>query len=587
MGSLHLTLDKLNLDHKHNFTSITYRIIALASLALVLGGFASLAAIGFIESVGWLNDVLLISPRSRIQVQNPIVLTLATVLVPVLGGLVVGVLVQRFSADKRAMGPPDVIKAVQLRTRLPAARSGLVSTLAAIVSIGSGASVGQYGPMVYMGAIAGNFVSRLKLDIPNLQTIAISCGVAAAISTAFNAPIAGLVFAHEVILRHYSLQAFAPTTVAAATGYVMANIVFERPPLFLVEFDGVAFGYEFALFALLGIACAFLAVGFMRLIAATNKLAPKLPIPVMLRPAFAGLIVGLVALQLPDVLGVGKEALRFATIEGAFAGGELLLLVLAKIALTAICISFGFVGGVFSPSLLIGILFGTLSWTLLELTGLDNSGVVVYAICGMMALTSPIIGAPLTTILIVFELTHNYDLTIAAMVGVVFANLLAFRLHGRSMFDVVLANAGVDLSSGRDQALLRHTKINTLAQGDFTNINDKKSVAQAIEQLKQASRSAGAVTDSAGKYIGVVRTVDLIGEDAQDITKLIRTDMPILNESTTLWQAMSALEGFRGEAVPIVDSVTGNLKGMIAESALITAYQKITSDIRNEENEAL
>ena len=587
MGSLHLTLDKLNLDHKHNFTSITYRIIALASLALVLGGFASLAAIGFIESVGWLNDVLLISPRSRIQVQNPIVLTLATVLVPVLGGLVVGVLVQRFSADKRAMGPPDVIKAVQLRTRLPAARSGLVSTLAAIVSIGSGASVGQYGPMVYMGAIAGNFVSRLKLDIPNLQTIAISCGVAAAISTAFNAPIAGLVFAHEVILRHYSLQAFAPTTVAAATGYVMANIVFERPPLFLVEFDGVAFGYEFALFALLGIACAFLAVGFMRLIAATNKLAPKLPIPVMLRPAFAGLIVGLVALQLPDVLGVGKEALRFATIEGAFAGGELLLLVLAKIALTAICISFGFVGGVFSPSLLIGILFGTLSWTLLELTGLDNSGVVVYAICGMMALTSPIIGAPLTTILIVFELTHNYDLTIAAMVGVVFANLLAFRLHGRSMFDVVLANAGVDLSSGRDQALLRHTKINTLAQGDFTNINDKKSVAQAIEQLKQASRSAGAVTDSAGKYIGVVRTVDLIGEDTQDITKLIRTDMPILNESTTLWQAMSALEGFRGEAVPIVDSVTGNLKGMIAESALITAYQKITSDIRNEENEAV
>lgn len=575
------------MDHKHTFTNISYRIIVLASLALVLGGAASLAAIGFIESVSWLNDVLLISPRSRIQVQNPIVLTLATILVPVLGGLVVGVLVQRFSADKRAMGPPDVIKAVQLRTRLPAARSGLVSTLAAIVSIGSGASVGQYGPMVYMGAIAGNFVSRLKLDIPNLQTIAISCGVAAAISTAFNAPIAGLVFAHEVILRHYSLQAFAPTTVAAATGYVIANIIFERPPLFLVEFDGVAFGYEFALFAVLGIACAFLAVGFMRLIAATNKLAPKLPIPVMLRPAFAGLIVGLVALQLPDVLGVGKEALRFATIEGAFGGGELVLLVIAKIALTAICIGFGFVGGVFSPALLIGILFGTLSWTLLELTGLDNSGVVVYAICGMMALTSPIIGAPLTTILIVFELTHNYDLTIAAMVGVVFANLLAFRLHGRSIFDVVLANAVIDLSSGRDQALLRHTKLDTLPHSDFTNINDKKSIEQAIAQLKQASRSAGAVTDSTGKYIGVVRTVDLIGEDAQDITKLIRKDMPVLNENTTLWQAMSALEGFRGEAVPIVDSSSGNLIGMIAESALITAYQKITSELRNEENEAL
>lgn len=569
------------------FTRITYRIVVLTLLALVLGSVASLAAIAFIESVSWLNDVLLISPRARVQIQNPLLLAMATILVPVFGGLVVGLLIQRFSADKRPLGPPDAIKAVQLCTPLPAVRSGLVSTLAAVISIGSGASVGQYGPMVYMGAIAGNLVSRLKLNIPNLQTIAISCGVAAAISTAFNAPIAGLVFAHEVILRHYSLQAFAPTTVAAATGYVMANIVFERPPLFLVNFDGVSFGYEFALFALLGIACAFLAVSFMRLIASTNKLALKLPLPIMLRPAFAGLIVGLVALQLPDVLGIGKEALRFATIEGAFGGGELVLLLVAKIGLTAICIGFGFVGGVFSPSLLIGILFGTLSWTLLELTGLPNSGVVVYAVCGMMALTSPIIGAPLTTILIVFELTHNYDLTIAAMVGVVFANLLAFRLHGRSMFDVVLANAGVDLSSGRDRALLEHIKVDTLSLSDYCNINDKTDIDQAIQLLKIAGRSAGVVTDSAGKYIGVVRTVDLIGEESQAIAKLIRKDMPVLNQNTTLWKAMSKLEGFRGEAVPIVDSSNNMLIGVIAESALITAYQKIVSDIRNEENEAI
>ena len=116
--------------------------------------------------------------------------------------------------------------------------------------------------MVYLGTIAGNLVSKLKLRIENLQTIAIACGVAAAISTAFNAPIAGLVFAHEVILRHYSLQAFAPTTVAAATGYVIANIVFERPPLFLVAFSGVAHSYEFALFALLGFVCALLSVWF-------------------------------------------------------------------------------------------------------------------------------------------------------------------------------------------------------------------------------------------------------------------------------------------------------------------------------------
>ena len=114
---------------------------------------ASLAAIGFIECVDWLNDVLLISPRSRVQVQNPLLLSAATILVPTLGGLAVGFLIRRCSAEQRPLGPPDAIRAVQLRTPLPSLRSGVVSTLAAVVSIGSGASVGQYGPMVYMGAI--------------------------------------------------------------------------------------------------------------------------------------------------------------------------------------------------------------------------------------------------------------------------------------------------------------------------------------------------------------------------------------------------------------------------------------------------
>jgi CIC family chloride channel protein len=572
---------------KVSFRTISYRIAILSLLALVLGSLASLAAIAFIESVGWLNDVLLISPRSRVQVQNPLLLSVATILVPMLGGLVVGIVIHRYSPEQRPLGPPDAIRAVQLRTPLPSVRSGVVSTLAAIVSIGSGASVGQYGPMVYMGAIAGNLVSRLKLPIANLPTIAIACGVAAAISTAFNAPIAGLVFAHEVILRHYSLQAFAPTTVAAATGYVMSNIVFERPPLFLVEFSGVSHGYEFALFALLGFLCAFLSVAFMRSIFYIGAIAPKLPFPAKYRPVLAGLIVGMVALQLPDVLGVGKETLRFATIEGAFESWELILLVVAKMGLTAVCIGLGFAGGVFSPSLLIGILFGAFSWTLLELIGVPNSGVVVYAICGMMALTSPIIGAPLTTILIVFELTHNYDLTISAMVAVVFANLLAFRLLGRSMFDVVLARAGVDLSLGRDRALLEHTKIIDLPITDFVRVDQNDTTQLVIERLQQDGRSEAVVIDSNGCYQGIIRIVDLIGPDSNGISENLQMDSPVFDEDTTLWQGMSALEGFVGEAVPIVSATDATLIGMIAESELITAYQRISRGLRSEENEAV
>ncbi len=212
----------------------SYRFIVLTLMGCGLGTVVSLSALMFVECVGWLNTWLLISPRARVQFLDPGLLAVLTVLVPTLGGLLVGVLLHKLSAEKRVLGPPDVILSAQLRKPLPDVRSGLVSTVAAMLSLGCGASVGQYGPLVYLGALQASVLDRLKLRIPNVRSIAIACGVAAAISTAFNAPIAGLVFAHEVILRHYSLQAFAPTTVASASGFVVANVLFERPPLFLV-----------------------------------------------------------------------------------------------------------------------------------------------------------------------------------------------------------------------------------------------------------------------------------------------------------------------------------------------------------------
>jgi len=572
---------------KRAFHRAIYRFTVLTIMALVLGIVVSLAAIAFIECVSWLNEVLLISPKSRIMIQQPILLTAATILVPMLGGLLVGILFQHYSAEKRPLGPPDAIRSVQIRVPLPSVRSGLVSTMASIVSLGCGASVGQYGPMVYLGAIASSLVTRLNLQIPNLRTIAIACGVAAAISTAFNAPIAGLVFAHEVILRHYSLQAFAPTTVASATAYVIANVIFERPPLFLVEFSGVEYSYEFAIFALLGIVCAILAVSFMRLTLKVIQLAPKLKLPAIFRPALAGLIVGLVALELPDVLGVGQEVLRFATIEGAFDSWEMLLLVFAKIGLTALCIGLGFAGGIFSPSLLIGILFGALFWTILELTGLPNSGIVVYAICAMTALTSPIIGAPLTMILIIFELTRNYDLTIATMVAIVFANLAAFRLFGRSMFDVILANSGINLSAGRDQAMLEQVSILDLPINDYVRMDVDDQISTAIQVFKNSNRSEAAVTDLNGTYWGVLRLLDVLDQTDQKISELMHKDWSQFDENTSLWKAMYTIEGFIGEAIPIVSSRDGELLGMITEADLIAAYMKISHDIRDEENEAV
>ncbi|WP_051609282.1 chloride channel protein [Fodinicurvata fenggangensis] len=566
-----------------------YRITVLALLSIAIGTLASLAAIGFVELVAWLNDLLLVAPRARIIWETrPLLVMAATILAPTLGGLIVGLMLARLTSQGRGFTPPDAILAVQTRTSMPSFRDGLVSSLAAALSLGAGASVGQYGPMAYMGAQIGALGARLNLGIAHLQGVAIGCGVAAAISTAFNAPIAGLVFAHEVILRHYSLRAFAPTTVAAATGYVFANVVFEHEPLFTVAFEGVKHSYEFVFFALEGILCAFIAIAFMQLILACQNLSGRMSLPFAFRPMLAGLAVGLVALELPEVMGIGYEALRFATIEGAFAGHELALLVVAKIVLTALCLGFGFPGGVFSPSLLIGILFGALFGMIVaQFSPFDTSGIVVYAICGMMAVTSPVIGAPLTTIIVVFELTRSYPLTIAAMVSVVFANLVAFRLFGRSIFDVQLLKRGCDLARGRDGAILSHTYLTDYMVKEFPRCDRQDRLGDLRARLCEQSWDSLFVTDSAGQYLGTLTARHILAQDPECTAEQACVRSPVIfDETTSIRAAMDNLVDFLGEAAPVVSSQDGRLIGVAPEGVVISAYLDISRELRREENEA-
>ncbi|MDL0430438.1 chloride channel protein [Marinobacter sp. TBZ242] len=573
---------------KGGVPQIVYQIGMVTVVAIAVGAAASLAAIGFVDAVHYLNERLLISPYARIQADDrPGLVAAATLLVPTVGGLVVGLVVHFLVREKRGLAPPDAILAAQTSSPAPGLRSSLASTLAALVSLGSGASVGQYGPLVYLGAMFGNLAGRLRLNLRHQRSIAIACGVAAAISTAFNAPIAGLVFAHEVILRHYSLRAFAPVTVAAATGYVIANVIFDRPPLFLVNFGSVEHSYEFVFFALEGVLCAGLAWGFMLLLRFSDKAARYYIAPVWARPAAAGLIVGLVALWIPEVLGIGQETLRFATIEGAFGIGELALIIVAKLALTALCVGFGFVGGVFSPALLIGILFGAFYGLVLPyIAPVPHSGLVVYAICGMMALASSVIGAPLTTILIVFELTRSYDLTIAAMVAVVFANLISYRVIGRSLFDLQLRARGFDLSLGRDKAILETYRIRAYLSDNVTTADEGETIGDVRQRLIDDHRSEAMILNGGGKLLGVVRLQGIVNSQAS--IPVLEKAIPAyttFNEDTSVWQSMEMLRGFLGEAVPLVDR-NGRLMGVVPEEAVIRAYLEIVHDLREEENEA-
>lgn len=572
---------------------IVQRAVVVSVLGVVLGGLASLAATGFVAAIGWLNDTLWVSPRSRMMAGDWRWLPLLTVAIPCAGGLLVGLIKWAFLPNHRAHGPPDVIEVTQSGHGAVTARTGVPSALAALVSLGSGASVGQYGPLVHMGATIGSVFGRYSpYGGRTLGTIGIGCGVAAAISTAFSAPIAGILFAHEVVLRHYSLRAFAPITVASTIGFVLADFVFELRPLFRVEEVPRIVPIEFVAFILIGVVGALVAIVFMRSIAAMEWVSQRSRLPRPLRPALGGALMGLLALWAPEIIGTGGETLRFAVIPAAFTPSELGVLLVAKILATALCLGFGFVGGTFSPALVIGSLFGALmaQATVTALPGVGDS-VSIYTICGIAAVTSPVIGGPITTILIVFELTRNYDLTIAVMVSVVFANLVCYRLYGRSAYDEALRKRGCDLTLGRDQLVLKSTPIRAYVSGQYAVVYSGEAVRRVRDRLVERDTSEAQLIDGDGNYRGTITLNTILTaldeHPERPVDDLASWDIAVLHADMSVLEALRRAERDESGILPVLASGDSQrLVGVIAQSTLVRAYRETLGEIRREEHAA-
>ncbi len=575
---------------QHTFNEIAHGISVLTVIGCLIGTLVSIATLLFLEAVDWMNQQFLIAPNQRIRfAEHPLILNTVTIAVLTLGGLLVGLIVRYFIEAKRTLGPPDTVLMVQTQSRGEPIGSGIANTLASILSLGIGASVGQYGPLVYLGTLIGQIAARLRIDIRNLQAICISCGVAAAISAAFNAPIAGLIFAHEVVLRHYSIKAFAPTAIATAIGFIFVNVIFDQEPLFLVQFGGVEHSYEFIFFAIVGILSAFIAIAYCKGIVNFSEFADRTKIPIQLRPAIAGFVVAMVAIWVPDVLGIGSTTLRFATIDHAFGISELAIIIIAKLALTILCIGFGFVGGAFSPILLIGILFGALCGDLLDdTTAIANSGVVPYAICGMMATASAVIGAPVTTILIVFEITHNYDLAIAAMVAVAFSNWVSSRLLGQSLYDVQLGMRGFDLSLGRITALTAYQKITRIMHNHYLRFRPEDRIEDVINQLSTSGFKDGIVALPDDSFIGVVSLPACEAHDpAAPVSAVVDHNPLVFTEFTNVDEAVAAFRMTIVDLVPVVSADANKVLGVVWDYDVINSYLRTIERLRREEHESI
>ncbi|MFK7901367.1 MAG: chloride channel protein, partial [Nitratireductor sp.] len=354
---------------------------------------------------------------------------------PVIGGLVVGIMLEKLMPAKRTFGVADVIEAKTLNTNRLEIMPAINSAIITVISLGSGASAGREGPVVHLGAVISNFVGqRFKLPAWGAKTL-LACGVAAAVSASFNAPIAGVLFAHEVILGHYAKRAFIPIVIASVSSTILTRLYFGDVVAFTIPAYEITSLWEFPAFALLGVICALVAILFQFSIFSTDYLSRNVKIPLFLRPAIGGVLIGAIALYFPQVLGVGYEATDLA-LKGQLPIATLLALLIAKTAATAITVASRFGGGVFSPALYLGAMaggaFGLISAQFVPEMASSQG---LYAILGMGAVAAVMLGAPISTTMIVFGLTGGYTLSIALLLTVSIAHGINNAIHAHSYFE--------------------------------------------------------------------------------------------------------------------------------------------------------
>lgn len=428
-------------------------------MALAAGAFVAFGAIIFRELIGFFQFLWTGSSAENLASTLAGLPWYVRFLGPVAGGLFVGLCLEHLLTAKRTNGVADVIEAKSLGATRLGFRQSILSAMVTALSLGSGASAGREGPVVHLGAALSSSLARhFELPAWGRKTL-LGCGVAAAVSASFNAPIAGVLFAHEVILGHYAMRAFVPIVISSVTGTILSRLWFGDIAAFAIPEYQITSFWEFPAFALLGIVCALVAVLFQFALMGTDYVARNIEMPLFLRPVAGGVALGFIALFFPQVLGVGYEATDQA-LRSQMPLWLLLSLLVVKTAATAITLASRFGGGIFSPSLYLGAMaggaFGIIAASIFpDLASSEG----LYAILGMGAVAAAVLGAPISTTVIVFELTGGYALSIGLLLTVSIANGLAQAIHGHSYFQWQLEMRGLFVHDGPQRYLLRQHRV--------------------------------------------------------------------------------------------------------------------------------
>ncbi|WP_417813335.1 chloride channel protein [Thalassospira alkalitolerans] len=566
--------------------------LVLSVLALVVGAMAGAGTIVFREGILFVQTLTFGSGEEAVHEYLRTLPAWHLIAVPILGGLFVGVFIYRFLPERRPHGVADVVDAALFHDARMSSRCGIKSAFISAVSLGTGASLGREGPVVHMGASFGAWLARmLHLRRSTARTL-LGCGVASAVAASFNAPLAGALFAHEVALGHYALTAFAPIVLASVTGTIITRLYFGADVAFLLPTNEIQSFLEFPAFALLGIAAGITAICVTRGIPVVQNVARAAKIPIWLRPAVGGLVIGVVALEFPQIVGVGYGAMNDA-LYAAYGWSLLVQLLIVKAAMVTICFGLGYAGGMFSPALFLGAMLGGAFGVAATAVFPDlSSGYGAYTLVGMGAVAAAMLGAPISTTLIIFELSGDYELTIAVMVASVLASIIMDQFQGGSFFTWQLKCRGLTTRWGREVNLLRMMKVADIMKREYEVVGLNEGLPAIQEKLVNAPYSELFVVDEDGRLHGTITLADLRHaafdrEPGDEITAghVARSKPPVLLRTDSIEKAVRLMEQTGEEHLPVIDDDERRLMvGFVHEKDAMMAYNNALLELQSEDH---
>jgi CIC family chloride channel protein len=553
----------------------------MAFFALIVGIASGLGAVGFRYLIGVFQRlgygsadellwVLLDLPWHRY------------IWVPAVGGLVVGPMIYFFAREAKGHGVPEVMEAVALRGGVIRKRVVAIKTLASAISIGVGGSVGREGPIVQIGSAIGSSIGQmLNVSQGRMRTL-VGCGAAGGIAATFNAPIAGAMFALEVILGDFGLATFSPIVISAVTATAISRAFLGDFPAFFVPAYSLVSAWEFPLYLLLGVMCAGVGVLFTRVLYKAEDLFDQVPIPEYMKASVGGMIMGCTALVFPHVLGVGYGGIDMALMQhlGWF---MMLVLVFMKIIATSLTIGSGLSGGIFAPSLFIGAMAGGAFGSLVHpLLPAYTASPGAYAIVGMAAVVSATTHGPLTAILILFEMTGDYKIILPLMITCIVSCLLAGRLFRDSIYSMKLTRRGIDIRAGREVNVLKGIKVRDVMNPEVETVTHEMKIEKLAETISKSKFNSFPVLDDRGCLSGILSYQDysevLFNPDLKDLVvagDIASTRVVTVTTEDNLHHAMELFTRRDFSIIPVVDPSDGcRLVGVLTRRDIISAYDK-------------